>query len=99
MVRGQREGLSELRRVSIVALTLQELKERGFVNPVRVIHTLCGAIVFFTDGHPQKKEGILNPDKCILINGAKPQMGDPIICSGCGYEVRKNQLQWILQDE
>ena len=79
-------------------LTLDDLRERGMSHPTRVIHSLCGAIVFFTDGVPQKKEGVINPEKVVLINGAKPRMGDPIYCQGCGYEVRKNQLVWVMDD-
>ena len=82
-----------------MSLTLADVKRQGFVNPVRVIHTLCGAILFFTDGVPQKKEGVLNPERVLLINGAKPAMGDPIVCMGCGYEVRKNQMQWVVKDD
>jgi len=74
------------------------LKERGFVNPVRVIHTLCGHILFFTDGVPARP-GILNPNRVVLLNGAKPSEGDPIICTGCGLEVRKNQLEWLKNEE
>lgn len=80
-------------------LTLEEMKERGMVRPIRAIHTICGAIVFFHDGVPQGKTGILNPEKIILINGVKPKVDDPIICMGCGYEVRKNQLQFLLHDD
>ena len=79
-------------------LTLDEMKERGMSHPVRVCHSICGAIIFFHDGVPQKKQGILNPEKVILINGVKPSDGDPIICQGCGYEVRKNQLLWVMDD-
>lgn len=81
-------------------ITTQELKDRfGFVNPTRVIHTICGHIVFFTDGVPRVKEGVLNPDRVVLLNGGKPRMGDPIVCPGCSYEVRKNQLQWLIKDD
>lgn len=80
-------------------MTLADLRERGFSNPVRVIHTLCGAILFFTDGVPGKKSGILNPNKIVLINGASPKDGDPIYCQGCGYGVRKNQMEWVMNDD
>ena len=79
-------------------LTLDDLRERGMSHPVRVVHTICGAIVFFHDGTPQAKRAIVNAAKVILPNGAKPRDGDPIICIGCGYEVRKNQLEWVLDD-
>jgi hypothetical protein len=82
-----------------MSLTLSELRSRGFSRPVRVVHTLCGAILFFTDGVPRKKEGILNPEKVILINGAHPKAGDPIYCQGCGYGVRKNQMEWVQLDD
>jgi hypothetical protein len=80
-------------------LTHAELKDRGFRKPIRAIHSLCGAIVFWHEGVPQGKAGVLNPARVILSNGAKPRDGDPIICQGCGYEVRKNQLQFIINDD
>lgn len=80
-------------------LTLADLRARGFSNPVRVVHTLCGHILFFTDGVPRKKEGVLNPGKIILLNGAVPKEGDPIYCPGCSYGVRKNQMEWIQLDD
>lgn len=79
-------------------LTLDDLKDRGFSKPVRVIHTICGAIVFFTDGVPKRKEGKLNPYAVVLVNGGHPKEGDPIYCQGCGYGVRKNQLAWVIDD-
>ena len=87
-----------LEKFAILNTTLQELKERGFSNPVRVIHSLCGAIVFFHNGMPKEKEGVIDPTKVILVNGASPRTGDPIICRGCGYDVRKNQLEWVIPD-
>jgi hypothetical protein len=80
-------------------LTLNEMRERGFSNPVRVVHTICGGIVFFHDGVPRQKQGKLNPSKVILFNGATPKEGDPIICVHCGYDVRKNQLEFVLNDD
>lgn len=82
-----------------MSLTLGDLRERGFTNPVRVIHTICGAILFFTEGVPRVKQGILNPEKVVLANGGKPKVDDPIYCQGCGYGVRKNQMQWVLNDD
>ena len=79
-------------------LTLENLKERGFFHPIRVIHTICGGIVFFHEGVPQRKKGVLNPNKVILFNGATPKEGDPIICPHCQYDVRKNQLEFLIHD-
>jgi hypothetical protein len=81
-----------------MSLTLDDLRERGMAHPVRVIHSICGAIVFYHDGTPRGKAGIVNPTKVILPNGIAPREGDPIICMGCGYEVRKNQLEWVMDD-
>jgi hypothetical protein len=81
-----------------MSLGLEDLKERGFNNPIRVIHSICGGIVFFHNGVPRGKSGIINPEKVILFNGAKPKDGDPIICVHCGYEVRKNQLEFLIHD-
>jgi hypothetical protein len=80
-------------------LTLDEIRERGFVTPIRVIHTICGGIVFFHDGVPQGRKAVINPNKVLLANGVKPREGDPIICIHCGYDVRKNQLEFVLDDE
>lgn len=82
-----------------MSLTLAELRERGMRKPIRVVHTICGHIVFFHDGVPQGRRGVLDPRKVILFNGAVPKDGDPIICMGCGYDVRKNQLSWVLNDD
>ena len=79
-------------------LTMADMRDRGMAHPVRVVHTICGAIVFFHDGTPQTRKGIINPAKVILPNGATPKAGDPIICMGCGYDVRKNQLEWVIND-
>lgn len=79
-------------------LTLDEMRDRGLANPVRVIHTICGGIVFFHDGVPKGRRSVLNPGKVILANGAKPKEGDPIICIHCGYNVGKTQLEWALND-
>lgn len=68
-------------------------------DPVRVIHSQCGGIVFFHDGLPEGKYGILDPKKCILHNGANARDGDPIICPLCQYKVQPNQLQWVINDE
>lgn len=76
----------------------EELKARGIHRPVKAIHTICGGIVFFHDGVPKGKEGVLNPEKIILFNGAKPRDGDPIVCVHCGYDVRKNQLEFLIND-
>lgn len=80
-------------------LAYEELKDRGFRRPIRAVHTICGAIVFWHDGVPQGKSGVLNPAKVILPNGIKPREGDPIICMGCGFEVRKNQLEFLIKDD
>lgn len=80
-------------------LTREELKERGFRRPIRAVHSICGAIVFWHDGVPQGKSGVLNPERVILSNGIKPREGDPIICQGCGYDVRKNQLEFLINDD
>ena len=68
-------------------------------NPVRVVHTICGHVVFFHDGMPRGKAGILDPKKVILFNGAQPKDGDPIYCVGCSYKVQGNQLEWVLNDD
>jgi hypothetical protein len=80
-------------------LSIQELKERGFQRPIRAVHTICGGIVFWHNGVPRGKEFVPNPDDVILFNGAKPRMGDPIICTHCGYDVRKNQLEFLIKDD
>jgi len=80
-------------------LTIEEIKQRShFVNPTRVVHTICGQILFWTDGVPRVKEGVLNPNRIMLANGARPKEGDPIYCEGCGYGVRKNQMSWVMLD-
>lgn len=81
-----------------MSLTLDDLKERGFSHPIRAVHTICGGIVFWHEGVPQRKQGILNPEKIILYNGGRPKAGDPIICAHCGYDVRKNQLEFLIHD-
>lgn len=81
-----------------MSLTLNDLKNR-MANPVKVIHTICGGIVFFHDGVPGRKEGVVNPEKVVLWNGVKPRTDDPIYCPHCSYAVRKNQLTWLIKDD
>jgi hypothetical protein len=78
--------------------TFEELKDRGMKSPTRVIHTQCGGIVFFHDGIPKAKMGIINPSNVVLANGAEVKDGDPIICPLCGYKVLYNQLAWVVND-
>ena len=80
-------------------LTYEDLKERGFKRPIRAVHSICGAIVFWHDGIPQGKAAVVNPEKVILANGARPKVDDPIYCTGCGYGVRKNQLEFLIKDD
>jgi len=82
-----------------MSLTLAEMRDRGMSNPIRVVHTICGGIVFFHDGVPREKEGKLNPNKIILFNGATPKDGDPIYCTHCSYAVTKSQLEFVLNDD
>ena len=80
-------------------LDFQTLRERGMRKPVRVVHTICGHIVFFHDGIPRGRQGIIDPKKVILFNGAAPKDGDPIYCVGCGYKVQPHQLNWVLGND
>lgn len=80
-------------------LTLVELRERGMRAPVRVVHTLCGHIVFFHDGVPKGRQGVIDPRKVILFNGGKAADGDAIYCPGCSLEVGKKHLAWVLNDD
>ena len=82
-----------------MTITLPELRDRfGMKHPVRVIHSLCGNPMFFTDGVP-RAPGVLNPQKVVLKNGAHPRDGDPIVCDFCGYKVPGNQLTWVINDD
>jgi hypothetical protein len=77
-------------------LTKEEVK-RFFPEPCRVIHKLCGGILFWTNGYPRSNQPfVLNPDKCLLPNGATPTVG-PIICQTCQYDVLENGLEWVKE--
>ena len=80
------------------ALTMEEIKEAGLSDPIRVVHTLCGAICFWHDGVPQEAYGVIDPRKVLLPNGARAKDGDPIVCKFCGYRVQPNQLEWVIRD-
>lgn len=78
-------------------ISKEELK--GLLNrPTRVIHKLCGGILFWYDGVP-KANTSLNPAKTILNNGAHPNLGDPIVCSTCQYDVFPNGMEWLIEKD
>jgi hypothetical protein len=79
-------------------LTIEEIKETGLKDPIRVIHTICGGIVFWYDGIERGQYIIVNPDKVRLLNGASPRVGDPILCPNCDYIVYPNQLEWLRKE-
>ena len=80
-----------------VNLKRNDLTEMGMKHPCRVVHRLCGGMLFWYDGVPQK-DLALNPAKTILPNGVHPAMGDQIMCSECNFDVLPNGMDWIIYD-